>query len=152
MCGRPVLRAFSWGKAFCRPTQLIPRKHKRLKHRRGSSQPSSSSVAHISAVISPGICFDTACQQAADRAFLVAVALPLLGLLFAILWKLRTPEAKTDEGEVMRCLLSTSFDARELNGPQLFSKASPVHDICPQLDKAFACNSSLARSDLRSKV
>lgn len=106
LCGRPFFEAPQARGAAFRPTlrQLGPDSNKK---RRCCSLPHktlSRRSSHTRAVISPGICFDAACQQAADRAFLTAVALPLLGLIFAIVWKLRTPEAKPDEGEVMRCL------------------------------------------------
>ncbi|KAK9847847.1 hypothetical protein WJX84_009427 [Apatococcus fuscideae] len=51
----------------------------------------------------------SACQQAADRAFLIALALPLVGLAFAVFWNLRTPDAKPDEGEVFRDPESGAF-------------------------------------------
>ena len=37
----------------------------------------------------PGVCFDRQCQEAADRAFLIVTAVPLLGLLVAIILRLR---------------------------------------------------------------
>ena len=37
----------------------------------------------------PGVCFDRQCQEAADRAFLVVTAVPLLGLLVAIVLRFR---------------------------------------------------------------
>ncbi|KAK9833846.1 hypothetical protein WJX74_007752 [Apatococcus lobatus] len=111
LCGRSFLEIPVLGTAVRSPPcqKLVQPSTQRVKHSCKVRQPSSQRSSHITAVISPGICFDAACQQAADRAFLVAIALPLLGLIFAIVWKLRTPEAKPDEGEVFRDPESGAF-------------------------------------------
>ena len=47
----------------------------------------------------PGVCFDRQCQEAADKAFITVTAIPLLGLVAAILFKLRPASTKELDSE-----------------------------------------------------
>ena len=62
----------------------------------------------------PGVCFDRQCQEAADRAFLIVTTVPLLGLLMAIILKLRpaSPEDLNSE-QVAICHTSALAPATE---------------------------------------
>lgn len=53
-----------------------------------------ASVLEVLAFV-PGVCFDRECQEAADKAFLIVTAVPLLGLVAAVVLKFRP--ASTEE-------------------------------------------------------
>lgn len=71
----------------------------------------------------PGVCFDRQCQEAADRAFLIVTAVPLLGLFTAIILKLRP--ASTEE----------------LNSEQVAASqtSSCAHTLRVQANSAYLC-------------
>ena len=64
-----------------------------------------ASVLHLAAVL-PGICFDQQCPQAADRAFLIVTAIPLLGLLVAVILRYKPiPSELLEKAKVTLCLM-----------------------------------------------
>lgn len=74
--------------------------HRLCRHpaslRRTQAQPVTcqASVLEVLAFV-PGVCFDRQCQEAADKAFLIVTAIPLLGLVAAIVLRFRP--ASTEE-------------------------------------------------------
>ena len=51
----------------------------------------------------PGVCFDRQCQEAADRAFLIVTAVPLLGLLVAIILRFRPASSEQLGNDQVDC-------------------------------------------------
>ena len=70
--------------------------HRLCRHKRTTAQPVTcqASILEVLAFV-PGVCFDKQCQEAADKAFLIVTAVPLLGLVAAVILKFRP--ATTEE-------------------------------------------------------
>lgn len=71
--------------------------------------------------LAPGMCFDSACQAAMDRAFLTATAVPLLGLAGAVAYKFRPLEWQKPEGKQVD--LSTSSHWLTFANPYVLLRA-----------------------------
>lgn len=81
-----------------------------LGHRRTQCQrlQCQATLAEVLAFI-PGVCFDRQCQEAADRAFLIVTTVPLLGLLAAIILKLRPVSTEKLNSEQVATSHSSAF-------------------------------------------
>ena len=112
-CTRPSLTGTSAATASAKHSHLGERSHCLSKRNSAVTTPSRRSSHHLRqqflssarlrgprnfqrgaallelAAVLPGICFDSQCQDAADTAFLIVTAIPLLGLLIAIILRYR---------------------------------------------------------------
>lgn len=96
-CGRVITaaRPGRWFRRFSHNPQYRVCHHPpRLKRTRDRPCTCQASLVEVLAFV-PGVCFDRQCQEAADKAFLIVTAVPLLGLLAAIILRFRP--ASTEE-------------------------------------------------------
>lgn len=66
----------------------------RSRRKQAQSFTCQASILEVLAFV-PGVCFDRQCQEAADKAFLIVTAVPLLGLAAAVILRFRP--ASTEE-------------------------------------------------------
>lgn len=84
-----------------------------------------ASLADVLAFV-PGVCFDRQCQEAADRAFLIVTTVPLLGLLMAIILKLRPASSEELNSEQVAASHTSAFALTQGCKPFLRSTATAL--------------------------